>query len=404
MKRIVVSILVLVVGISLVWWTYDFFSYSNLPETLSENINEGVFDQNYADQIQKAREHLKTIPNKLEVPSFSVAVGSKGKIIWSEAIGFHNVENEIPVTTESIYRIGSTSKSVTSTLAAKLYEKGIFDLDLEITDQIENYPAKNWPFTPRQLMSHTAGFPHYGDLKPHGLYSVSCNCEYYPTVTEALSIFNDADLLFEPGTDFEYSSLDMILLSAHLEDIANQDFLSLLDEEVFAPLNMSNSFGDHSDPKQAEAIKFYETKNGKYRPWKTWGIFPHDIDLSYKGAGGGIMSTPTDLVRMGNAIVSDSSFLREETKAIFFEPQTLNNGEVNEQLYALGWRSYKEYENEKFDETVWIVHHGGVSKGSMNLLVLFPDEELVINASINTRTEEFSYFWEEVMQLASFFL
>ena len=100
----------------------------------------------------------------------------------------------------------------------------------------------------------------------------------------------------------------------------------------------------------------------------------------------------------------DSTFLSSKTKSIFFEPQVLNTGIINPQLYALGWRSYTNYKNEEFDNDVWIVHHGGVSKGSMNFLVLFPDYNMVIDASINTKADDFLIFWEEVMKLASFFL
>lgn len=51
---------------------------------------------------------------------------------------------------------------------------------------------------------------------------------------------------------------------------------------------------------------FCETKNDKYRKWKTFGFITNEIDLSYKWAGGGIISTPTDLMKLGNAILSDS--------------------------------------------------------------------------------------------------
>lgn len=149
---------------------------------------------------------------------------------------------------------------------------------------------------------------------------------------------------------------------------------------------------------------FYETSNDRYKKWKPFGFISKEIDLSYKWAGGGIMSTPTDLVKMRNAILLDSLFLSDDTKSIFFEPQKLSSGKVNPQRYALGWRSYNEYRNESFDKNVWMVHHGGVSKGSMNFIVMFPKYKLVIDASINTKADDFLTSWEEVMKLASFFL
>lgn len=231
-----------------------------------------------------------------------------------------------------------------------------------------------------------------------------CNCKNYKSVTESLNIFNNVKLQYEPNTDYKYTSFDFILLSAYLEKLTKKDFLSLLEYKLFRPLNMANTFADHSSYQKGMIATFYETSKDKYRKWNTFGFIPNEIDLSYKWAGGGIMSTPIDLVKMGNAILFDSLFLSADTKAVFFEPQKLSSGKINPQFYALGWRSYKEYKNEKFDKSVWMVHHGGVSKGSMNFLVMFPEYDLVIDAAINTRTSDFLIFWEEVMKLASFFL
>lgn len=404
MKKSLKAVVLFTIILILIWIFYNTLSFVSLPNSISQNGIRGVENVRYSEQIAEARAYLKTIPDKINVPSFSVAVGLNGSVVWSEAVGFQNIKNKTSASPNTIYRIGSTSKAVTSTLVAKIFEEGGIDLEYSITDEIENYPKKEWSFTPRQLLSHSAGIPDYEDLKIHGLYSTLCNCKNYKSVTESLSIFNDVELQYKPNTNYEYTSMDFILLSAYLEEQTKKDFLSLLEEKLFDPLDMTNTFGDHSHNQKRNIATFYETKKNKYRNWKTFGFIPNDIDLSYKWAGGGIMSTPTDLVKMGNAILTDSIFLSANTKSIFFEPQMLNSGEINPQRYALGWRSYKEYKNDKFDKSVWMVHHGGVSKGSMNFLVLFPEYELVIDASINTRAEDFLIFWEEVMKLASFFL
>lgn len=404
MKKSLKYSLIFIITLALIWLLYNTFSYSKLPKTVSQQSTIGFFDKNYSDNISDAQSYLKTIPEKINVPSFSVAVGINGNVIWSEAIGFQNIEKNTIANHNTVYRIGSTSKAVTSTLTAKLYQEGLIDLDYLISEEIENYPKKKWSFTPRQLLSHSAGIPSYEDLKIDGLYSTLCNCKNYKSVTESLNIFNNVKLQYEPNTDYKYTSLDFILLSAYLEKLTKKDFLSLLEYKLFRPLNMINTFADHSSYQKGMIATFYETSTDKYRKWNTFGFIPNEIDLSYKWAGGGIMSTPTDLVKMGSAILSDSLFLSADTKAVFFEPQKLSSGKINPQLYALGWRSYKEYKNEKFDKSVWMVHHGGVSKGSMNFLVMFPEYDLVIDAAINTRTSDFLIFWEEVMKLASFFL
>lgn len=379
-------------------------SYKNFDDIDTLPTQTIVHENSHNKQILAAKKYLITIPNKIQVPSFSVAVGIDGKLVWSEAIGYEDIENKIPATPNSIYRIGSTSKAVTSTLTARLFEQNKINLDKDISNDIDNYPNKSWGFTPRQLLSHTAGIPDYEDLNLLGIYRTLCNCKNYTSVSEALDIFNTVELLFKPGTNYKYTSLDFVLLSQYLETITQSDFLSLLNNEIVTPLGMTNTFADNSIYQQKKTAMFYETKNNTYKPWPAFGLFNNKIDLSYKWAGGGLFSTPTDLVKMGNAILANDEFLSKNTKATFFTPQKLTNGQANPQHYALGWRSDHKYKHEQFKSDVWIVHHGGVSKGAMNLLILFPNHKLVVNASINTRTENFGVFWHEVMMLASYFI
>jgi CubicO group peptidase (beta-lactamase class C family) len=171
------------------------------------------------------------------------------------------------------------------------------------------------------------------------------------------------------------------------------------------PLEMTYKDGDQKSEKDKIETVFYESvKDHKFREWKTFSFFYKDINLSYKWAGGGLVSTPTDLVKMGNKILNDTTYISSETKSLFFEHQKLADGSFNQDNYALGWRTDKKYTDDRFNNPQWIVHHGGVSKGSMNFLVLFPEHNLVIDAAINARAENFGYLWGEVMQIASYFI
>ena len=113
------------------------------------------------------------------------------------------------------------------------------------------------------------------------------------------------------------------------------------------------------------------------------------------------------MVKMGNALLNDSTFVSKSTLKKFWTPQKLNDGSINEQEYALGFRSWLTYENQFLGDgktPYWMVHHGGVSKGSMNFLVIFPNYNLVLDASINARVKHFGDFAAEVRQLANIFL
>lgn len=401
---------ILILIISLCYFGYYLFSWDELPNNRKFEKTTGIFDSTFKEQIQVSSKTLEMLLDTLNVPSVSIAIGVDNKIVWSEAIGYADLQNKIPATPKTTYRIGSTSKAVTSVAIMTLVQQNKLNLDHAVADILPDYPTKKWAFTTRQLLSHTAGFPDYEDLGISGGFYTLLNFKQFNTVEEGLIVFKDVPLLFKPGKHFSYSSFDMVLASRIIEKISGNDFLTYLDHTIFQPLKMDNTYGDHSNKTSEYEAKFYQISSGNsYRGWHTFGIPHPDQNLSYKWAGGGLLSTPSDLVKMGNALINDINFVNPKVRNTFFEPQGLSNGEINEQKYALGWRSYYDYATEHLlgeDKPVWMVHHGGVSKGSMNLLCLFPNERVVIDVAINGRQKEFDFspFWYQVMDLVQPFL
>ncbi|GGG23740.1 hypothetical protein GCM10011344_25650 [Dokdonia pacifica] len=391
-------------GFIVLWNVYYFSTFTRFRE--SAPITTTISHPNYTSQIEEATKYLDTIGKRQELPSFSVAVGHKGQVIWSAAVGYQDMEAGIAATPKTQYRIGSTSKAVTTTGVARAVDAHKIQLDAIIGDTITNWTKKKWDFSMQQLLSHTAGVGNYTDFGiASGKYTL-CNCYEFKTASEGLLVFDQYDLIFEPGTSFAYSTFDINLSSVVLEQAVGTPFLAYMETNVFQPLGMSDTYGDHDRPKTEHFATFYETEGKYYREFRSFEQV-YDINLSYKWAGGGFISTPTDLVKMGNAYLTDDVFLSHETKRKFWTPMKLDTGEINEQLYALGWRSYLAYENPDLldgEAPIWMVHHGGVSKGSQNFLVLFPNYDLVIDASINTNVDNFWTFSNEVYKIANAFL
>ncbi len=107
---------------------------------------------------------------------------------------------------------------------------------------------------------------------------------------------------------------------------------------------------------------------------------------SYKWAGGGLASTPTDLVRFGNAMLSDV-LLSDVTRATVFAARSLPGGELNPQHYGLGWRIgglalTEEESGEERIIPVW--NHAGTRAGSTAVLLVVPDHEVVVAMASNT--------------------
>lgn len=325
------------------------------------------------------------------LPSVSAAVALDGEIVWARAVGFADLAAEEPATAESQYRIGSSSKPVTATLAARLYEEGALDLDAPVRGYVPSFPAKEQPVTARQLLSHTAGIRHYGLCFCFPIWEYE-NTRHFESVDDALTVFAEDPLLFEPGTDFSYSSYGTVLLSAALEGAGQGSFLSLMDERVFRPLGMHRTAADLPTLENDRRVTFYEVRPGEYKE-------AYAVDNSLKWAGGGFVSTPSDLARLGSAWLS-GSFLAPATRDLFWTPQTLANGEVNEQSYALGWRHGTTTTLFADERPVPVAHHNGTAKGSSSSFGLYPQQGLAISVLTNRSIQGAHAFWEIRGELA----
>jgi CubicO group peptidase (beta-lactamase class C family) len=315
----------------------------------------------YLEAIEASRAAILRVLEEHDVPGASVAVGIGGEIVWAEGFGWADLESRVPVSTLTKFRIGSVSKTMAASGLGVLMERGQVDLDAPVQTYVPGFPEKRWPVTTRQLGGHTAGVRHYQGQEM--LSSVS-----YPTTTAGLAIFQDDPLLFEPGTDYSYSTYGWNLLSAVMEGASGEDFLTFMRDEVFEPLNLRHTVADHADSIVVNRVRFYEKgEDGSL-------INAPYVDNSYKWAGGGFLANAEDLVRFGQAHMAPG-FLSAETLAELQTPQTLRSGESTN--YGIGWRT-----NQRDDATRAIGHSGG-SVGGTTLMLLFPDLDMVVAAVVN---------------------
>lgn len=349
-------------------------------------------------QSEAALDLLAQHRKKIHAPAISAAVAMDGKIVWAGAVGWENIEKQIPATVDTRFRIGSTSKAVTATLLAKLFEAGKIELDKPISHYYPNLPNPQWKnITPRHLASHSSGLPdyldNYGD--PWGMYYLFKLDKRYRSVSESLEVFDGTGLLFKPGSGFHYASFNTVLQSAVLEAVAGQRFLQAMRSHVFDPLDMKSTGAEYELPHPNSLAEFYWNKDGKYPGFRVW----QPVDLSHRLAGGGFVSTPSDMVKLGAAWLDDE-FIAPETRRLFWQPQQLTDGSTNPQNYALGWR-WANYEDEF--GSVHNANHGGVSRGSQSWLMAIPHHNVVVAVMINSNVENFWDFGQVSVPLARLF-
>ncbi|WP_370086138.1 serine hydrolase domain-containing protein [Ekhidna sp.] len=354
------------------------FGWNKLPESVFNQHFEGAYDNTYAEPIAKSKAVLLEAHHKSQAPSLSIAVAIGGNTVWSYSSGFENIEELVPADTSTRYRIGSVSKAITSLGLARLLQTNTISLDSSIQYYTGMFSEKP-KITVKQLASHQSGIRNYRARLSFPIWEYYRN-EEFASVEESISDFENDDLLFEPGEDFAYSTYNYTALSYAMESVSGVDYLTIMNQEVFIPLKMQSTQADKKNSSISNRAVPYFSNEKLYKP-------ALDVNLSNKWAGGGLLSTPSDLVRAGNALL-DSAFISSKVIQIITTPQRLNNGDINNQNYALGWRH--DYSDRYLDgaKKVEIIHHGGMAVGGLALLAIYPEYNMTVALTVNKSGQE----------------
>ncbi len=331
----------------------------------------------FRERAAKARVAVDSLIREKKIPGFSIAVAHGDTLVWAQGFGWADLENKVPVTLQSKFRIGSISKSLTSLALGSLLEEKKLMLSDPVRKYVPGFPEKTYPVTIGQLATHTAGIRDYNYRKGEYLSG-----KHYKTVTESLSIFKDDTLLFRPGTKYSYSTYGYVLLSAAIEAAAGQPFLAYMQEKIFAPLQLTNTVADQPDSIIPHRAAFYDESDGKI-------INGYPVNNSNKWAGGGYLSTAPDLVRMGQQLLK-GSFLQPATLALLWSPAKLENGDTVP--YCLGWRTDRDPQQRRY------IHHGGSSIGGRAFLLIYPEDRWIVAVTCNLSTNFDQRFVLQVLE------
>jgi CubicO group peptidase (beta-lactamase class C family) len=324
----------------------------------------------WADGVSKGREIVRSALSEQNLPGMSVAVGVGDDIVWAEGFGWADLDASVPIAPDTAFRIGTASTALTSAAAGLLLEEGRLNLDEPIQTYVPAFPIKEWPVTLRQLMAHVAGVRNDGgDEGP----LLSSRCE---RPAHALRAFADRPLLFEPGTRYRFSSYGWIVVSAAVEAAAGEPFLAVMRQRIFEPLGLRHTTADSStEPAPNRATPYFP----RFAADPRYGLhLMRPLDYSCYAGSSVFVSTPSDLVRFGLAIMR-GKLLQPATVQVLQTPQRLTSGE--ETGYGLGWDL--ETVTVAGKETRSAGHDGTLLGGPVSSLMTFPEHGIVVAVTSN---------------------
>jgi serine beta-lactamase-like protein LACTB, mitochondrial len=334
-------------------------------ERLPEGVlptNAELMDPRFEAAGEFALTELTRAQGSRHFPSLSLAVGVDGEIVWAGAVGYADVRALTPATPRTRYHIASVSKALTTAALGKLLIQGEIDLETPFRELVPDYPEKAYEFTIGQLQTHSAGIRHHTSLF-HVL-----NQNDYRSVREAATGVERDPLLYEPGTRNSYSTPGYTLLALAMERAAAKPYLLLMEDLVFSPLSMADTFADTKD-RPAERVATPYVLAGDV------ALRAPPFNNSDKWAGGGFLSTPSDMVRFGNALL-EGPFLPEEWRSVVL--REVSRDEASRYFPAM------LLEDETYSEGARLTS-GGTGWGGRASLQIYVDKGVVIAYATNTR-------------------
>ena len=262
----------------------------------------------------KLERGLERLTTKVEggPPGASVLVlrGDRKQFFTS---GVANVETGKPFRPNKKMRIASTSKAFSGAVALTLVDQGKLALDDTIGERLPGLAPKWDAVTLRQVLSHTGGLPNFTTDPGFQEYFSEHLTERGITIPELVAFVSDEDLEYTPGTQYEYSNTDNLIVALFAEEATGESYEDLLQELVFARLGLERTWLPGGTRLPGPRIEGYDTLPEIEN-------ITSCCSMAFVSASGGLYSTPFELATFMRAYAGGTMFspaVRREQRTLF---------------------------------------------------------------------------------------
>ena len=267
-------------------------------------------------RLENIKPKLQSYVESKSAPGFSTLIARKGKVIHYETCGYRDVDKQLPVEKDTIFRIYSMTKPITSVALMTLYEQGKFQLSepvgkyipafsktkvfshMSYLDEVlvEQDPA----MTIHHLLTHTSGLTYgwFKDSPVEEQYGKSDLRNADLSLEEMANAVAGLPLRFQPGSEWNYS-LSTDVLGYLVQVISGMPFEDYLQEKIFAPLGMTDTdfYVPENKINRLAELYFHNPEDGSFHTSSDDSpLKPRDYTVPPKApsGGGGLVSTTED--------------------------------------------------------------------------------------------------------------
>lgn len=292
---------------------------------------------------------------KVNEPGAAVIAVRKGKVIYKKAAGMADMELNVAIKPDMVFRLGSITKQFTAVAILQLAAQGKLSLQDEIKKYMPDLPFAE-TITVEHLLHHTSGIKSYTD-KP----DFFSNLRMDKSPMEVINLTTKDSLEFKPGSQWNYNNTGYVMLGYIIEKVSGKTYEDYVQQYLFKPAGMTNSYYGSEKRIIANRVKGY-SKEGK--------IFLNSeyISMSLPYAAGSLLSTVEDLWKWNKALYS-YQLIQKEWLDKGLTPYTLPDGKSTNYGYGL---SFANVQGSKTIE-----HSGGIPGFSTDAIYL-PKEEVFV--------------------------
>lgn len=297
-----------------------------------------------------------------KVASYAVAVVKDGRLVLARGYGFADLENDVPATAETIYRLGSITKQFTALAIMQLAEQGKLSVDDELTKFLPDYPTAGHKVTVHHLLNHTSGIKSYTSQKD---FFKRARQDF--SHDELLGVFKNEPFDFDPGTKWLYNNSGYYLLGMIIEKISGQTYAKHLEEQIFRPLGMSATRYGDTRPLIRHRAMGYKLLVGQL-------VNDDPLSMDAPGAAGALVSNVLDLVKWHQSLEA-GNLLSSASYEVMYRETRLADGATRP--YGYGWGLGELAGHRKLS-------HGGGINGFSTMIARYPTDRLAVIVLSNT--------------------
>ena len=290
------------------------------------------------------------------IPGLSLAVVRSGKLVKAEGYGVADLEHSVPVTPQTVFKIGSVSKQFLATGIMLLAQDGRLTVDDPVAKYITGTPESWRDITLRHFLTHTSGVlregPAFDALKVQPDSIVIGSAFARP-------------LEFPTGTKYQYCNVCYFTLADIIARVSGKPWEEFLAERVFRPMGMTATRTTTTVDIVPHRARGYTWRDDKY---------VNAADLLALRPSGAFLSTVLDLAKWDAALYTDRVLTKASREAMW-TPTRLTGGSVSD--YGFGW-SLDSLDGH------WRVHHGGALPGFLSEMARFPNDSLTVIVLTNS--------------------